>query len=83
MYPARKKLVCLNILQSLSLQSYNFPSASTSDLPLKVLRQKNRNSPIISQINSLTTNVPYIETSQLICISNNLTGFYMMGNIGH
>ena len=30
----------------------------------------------------LTTNVPHlIETSQLICIANQLTGFYMMGNI--
>ena len=35
------------------------------------------------KINPLTTNVPYhIETSQLICIANQLTGFYMMGNIG-
>ena len=34
-------------------------------------------------INTLTTNVPYhIETSQLICIANQFTGFYMMGNIG-
>ena len=34
-------------------------------------------------VNSLTTNVPYhIETSQLICNANQLTGFYMMGNIG-
>ena len=34
-------------------------------------------------INPLTTNVPHhIETSQLICIENQLTGFYMMGNIG-
>ena len=34
-------------------------------------------------INSLTTNVPhYIKTSQLICFANQLTGFYMMGNIG-
>ena len=34
-------------------------------------------------INPLTTNVPHrIETSQLICIANQLTGFYMMGNIG-
>ena len=34
-------------------------------------------------LNPLTTNVPhYIETSQLICNENQLTGFYMMGNIG-
>ena len=34
-------------------------------------------------INPLTTNVPYrIETSQLICIADQLTVFYMMGNIG-
>ena len=33
--------------------------------------------------NPLTTNVPHhIETSQLICNANQLTGFYMMGNIG-
>ena len=34
-------------------------------------------------INPLTTNVPcHIETSQLICIANQFTGFYMMGNNG-
>ena len=34
-------------------------------------------------INSLTTNAPHdIEISQLICIANQLTGFYMMENIG-
>ena len=33
--------------------------------------------------NPLTTNVfHYIETSQLICIANQLTVFYMMGNTG-
>ena len=33
--------------------------------------------------NPLTTNVPYhIETSQLIINANQLTGFYIMGNIG-
>ena len=32
--------------------------------------------------NPLTTNVPcHIESSQLICNANQLTGFYMMGNI--
>ena len=31
--------------------------------------------------NPLTTNVPHhIETSQLICIANQLNGFYMKGN---
>ena len=35
------------------------------------------------QFNPLTINVSYhIETSQLIYIANQLTGFYMMGNIG-
>ena len=30
-------------------------------------------------VNPLTTNIPhYIETSQLICKTNQLTGFYMM-----
>ena len=34
-------------------------------------------------VNSLTTYVPHhIETSQLICNANHLTGFYMMGIIG-
>ena len=28
--------------------------------------------------NPLTTNVPIIETGQLICIANQLAGFYMM-----
>ena len=33
-------------------------------------------------INPLTTNVfHHVETSQLICIPTQLTGFYMMGNI--
>ena len=33
--------------------------------------------------NPLPTNVPHhIETSQLICNANQLTSFYMMGNIG-
>ena len=37
-----------------------------------------------SVFNPLTTNVPHhIETSQLIYIANQLTGFYMMENIGH
>ena len=36
-----------------------------------------------SLFNPLTTNVPHhIETSQLICIANQLTGFYIMGIIG-
>ena len=35
-------------------------------------------------INSSTTNVPHnIEMSQLICIANQLAGFFMMGNIGY
>ena len=33
--------------------------------------------------NSLTTNVSHlVETSQLICITNQLTSFYMVGKIG-
>ena len=37
----------------------------------------------VRQINRLTTNVlHYIETSQLTCNANQLTGFYMMENIG-
>ena len=33
-------------------------------------------------VNPLTANVPHhIETSQLICNANQLTGFYMMMNI--
>ena len=35
------------------------------------------------QFNPLTTNVSHhIGTNQLICNTNQLTGFYMMGNIG-
>ena len=38
---------------------------------------------IIGVLNPLTINVPHhVETSQLICNINQLTGFYMMGNIG-
>ena len=34
-------------------------------------------------VNPFTTNVPHhIETIQLICNTNQLTGFYMIGNIG-
>ena len=33
--------------------------------------------------NLFTTNVPHhLETSQLICNTNQLTGFYIVGNIG-
>ena len=33
-------------------------------------------------LNPITTNVPnHIETSQLICIANQLTGFYLMGTL--
>ena len=36
------------------------------------------------KFNPLTTSVPdIIETSQLICNTNQLTGFYMMGNTAH
>ena len=35
------------------------------------------------RVNPLTTNVShYIETGQLICFANQLTGFHMMGNTG-
>ena len=35
-------------------------------------------------VNQLVTNASHhIETSQLICDANELTGFYMMGNIDH
>ena len=37
---------------------------------------------IMGNLNPLTTNVPHhIETSKLICIANQLTGFYMMGTL--
>ena len=36
-----------------------------------------------SRVNPLATIVPhYTEASQLICRTNQLTGFYMIGNIG-
>ena len=35
------------------------------------------------RVNPLTTNVSHhIETGQLICSANQLTGFHMMGNTG-
>ena len=35
------------------------------------------------KVNPLATSVSHhIETSQLICIADQLSGFYMMGNIG-
>ena len=35
------------------------------------------------KLNPITTNVPHhIETSQLICNANKLTGFFMVRNIG-
>ena len=38
---------------------------------------------IIEAINPLTTSVfHYVETSQLICSANQLTGFQMLGNTG-
>ena len=37
----------------------------------------------LNPFNPLMTNVPHHkETSQLICITNQLTDFYMMGNLG-
>ena len=37
----------------------------------------------IQNVNPLTANISqHIETSQLIWYANQLTGFYMMGNIG-
>ena len=36
---------------------------------------------MIEGFNPLTTNVPIIETSQLICRANQLSGFYMMGTL--
>ena len=38
---------------------------------------------IENSLNPLSTIIPHpIETTQLICNGNQLTGFYMMGNIG-
>ena len=35
------------------------------------------------KVNPLTTNIPHhIETSQLICIANQMTGLYVMVSIG-
>ena len=37
----------------------------------------------IAYINPFTSNISHhIETSQFICNGNELTGFYMMGNVG-
>ena len=38
----------------------------------------------IVMLNPLRTIVPHhVETSQLVCIANQLTGFYMMRNVGN
>ena len=38
---------------------------------------------VLRPTNPLTTNVPHhVETSQLICNANELTGYYMLGSIG-
>ena len=36
---------------------------------------------IVKGLNYLRPMFPYIETSQLICSANQLTGFYMMGTL--
>ena len=54
----------------LCVESYFFCAAQVSVLVIILL------------INPLTTNVSHhMETSQLICIANQLTGFYMMGTL--
>ena len=61
---------------------------TASKLALKLLsnnkiEQPQLNTLAVFHINPLTTSFPHhIETSQLICNTNQLTGFYMMGNIG-
>ena len=35
----------------------------------------------IQKLNPLTTNIPSIETRQLICRLNQLTGFYIIGTL--
>ena len=50
---------------------------------IKDIGKKYVRSILFNYVKSLTTNVPHhIETSQLICIANQLTDFYMIGNIG-
>ena len=50
---------------------------------MKWLKDSKTKSMMIRDINPLTINVPqHIETSQLICLANQLTGFYIMENIG-
>ena len=62
-----------------------FYNASSKDFTLLIALFKLCNPGNTKRVkfNPLTANVPhYIEISQLICIADQLTGFYMMGNIG-
>ena len=60
-----------------------FDVAGTLEIVISHIISSHFRFPINANVNPLTTNVPHhIETSQLICIANQLTGFYMMGNIG-
>ena len=51
----------------------NFPNLAS-------IESEKTNEPILRKtLNPLTVNVPHIETSQLICSENQLTGFYVRG----
>ena len=68
-------MYCYKLVISSVLNGYFNPILQ--DLSTKMCR------PACTDLNLLTTNVPHhIETSRLICRTNQLTGFYMMGNIG-
>ena len=55
----------------------------TAFIGSELLRENQNQECKIMLLAMLTTNVPYhIETSQLSCSANQLTGSYMIGNIG-
>ena len=78
----RSFLFYSRLLPTLSLYLNDTPIVRAI-IVLMVTFQMGEKSLCYQMINPLTTNIPhYIEASQLVCITNQFTGFYMMGNIG-
>ena len=78
------KLVCENILQKYLLFLQKIFTIEASQDPKYASREGKCMLEVNSKILDTATSVPYhIETSQLICSANRLTGFYMMENTGH
>ena len=79
------KLVCENILQKYLLFLQKIFTIEASQDPKYASREGKCMLEVDSKIlDTLATSAPHhIETSQLICSANRLTGFYMMENTGH